>query len=180
MPSKNAVYWDSCVFLDRLKRKPERIAILEAITDAAASGDFIIVTSSVTLAEVIKVPELGTTLPEQVTTIQAFFENPWLSVRIVDEVIARSAAEIRRSSGLKTCDSIHIATAIRYGVPILQTYDGLNEDGSIKEGKFLLAFDEVFGEDPKLKIKVPSNPRPSPPTPSPGLFGEQNRLLNLD
>jgi hypothetical protein len=68
-------------------------------------------------------------------------------------------------------------------VPILQTYDGLNDDGSIKEGKFLLAFDEVFGDDPKLKIKAPSDPRPAPParpTPSPGLFGEQNRLLKLD
>lgn len=166
MPSKNAIYWDSCVFLDRLKRKPERIAILETITDAAENGDFIIVTSAITLAEVIKLPELGTSTQDQISTIETFFENPWLNIRIVDEVIARNAAEIRRSSGLKTCDAIHVATALKYKIPILHTYDGLNEDGSIKEGKFLLAHNEVFGGEPKLKIEVPSDPRPGTPASS--------------
>ena len=89
MPNKPAVYWDSCVFLDRLKRRSDRIGILEAITDAASAGDFLIITSSIAIAEVIKLPEIGLTTPEQVAAIEAFFENSWISVRIVDEVIAK-------------------------------------------------------------------------------------------
>ncbi len=96
MPSKRAIYWDSCVFIDRLQRRPDRIGILEEITDAAAAGDFLIVTSTVAITEVIKLPEIGLTTPEQVAQIEAFFENPWISIRIVDEVIARSAAELLR------------------------------------------------------------------------------------
>ena len=127
MPSKPSIYWDSCVFLDRLKRRPDRISILEATTDVAAAGEFIIVTSSVAIAEVIKLPEIGLTTSEQIATIEAFFENAWLSVRIVDEVIAKTAASLRRDYGIKTCDALHVATALRYGVPILYTYDGLAE-----------------------------------------------------
>jgi predicted nucleic acid-binding protein len=166
MPSKPAVYWDSCVFLDRLKRHTTRITLLESITDAAAAGDFMIVTSSVALAEVIKLPDIGLTPPEQVARIEAFFQNPWLSIRIVDEVIAKMAAEIRRTYGVKTCDAIHVATALRYQIPALHTYDGLADDGTIKPRPFLLAFDGVFGDGDKLRIELPSDPRP-PKQPEP-------------
>ena len=66
---------------------------------------------------------------------------------------------------MKTCDAIHVATAIRYGVPVLHTYDGLRDDGTIKDRPFLLAFDREFGKDTKLRIEVPSDPRPKPAEP---------------
>ncbi len=83
---------------------------------------------------------------------------------VVDEVIAKTAAALRRDHGIKTCDALHIATALRYGVPVLYTYDGLAEDGTtIKGHPFLLSYDGVFGGEEKLKIKVPKDPRPEPP-----------------
>ncbi len=161
MPNSGAIYWDSCVFLDRLKRRADRITVLEAITDAAASGDFLIVTSCVTLSEVIKLPDAGLTLPAQVATIEAFFENEWISVRVVDEVIAKAAAELRRLHGIRTCDAIHVATAVRYNLSTFHTYDGLNDDGTIKPRPALLAFDQQFGVNSKMRIVIPSDPRPA-------------------
>jgi len=106
MPSKFPIYWDSCVFLDRLRRHPDRIALLENITNGAAEGDILVVTSAVTKAEVIKLPELGLTPDEEVKTIADFFENPWINFRLVDPFVAEMAAKLRRDHGLKTCDSI--------------------------------------------------------------------------
>ena len=180
MPSKLAIYWDSCVFLDRLKRHKDRIGLLEKITDAAAAGHFLIVTSSVTIAEVIKLPTLPLMLQEQVKQIELYFENAWISVRIVDEVIAKAAAEIRREHGLKTCDAIHLATALHFKIPTFHTYDGLNEDGTIKDRPCLLAFDREFGVDAKMRIIIPEDPNPQPPPAQPNLFPEPARILHLD
>jgi hypothetical protein len=49
----------------------------------------------------------------------------------------------------------------------MHTYDGLNEDGTIKPAPWLLAFDRVFGDGDKLRFEVPNDPRPRPPEPPP-------------
>ena len=48
------VYWDSCVFIDRIQRTPGRIAVLEEITNAAEAHEIEIITSNFTIAEVCK------------------------------------------------------------------------------------------------------------------------------
>jgi predicted nucleic acid-binding protein len=185
MPNlKASIYWDSCVFLDRLKRHPQRIDVLEAITDAADAGDLLIVTSSITIAEVARLPDIDLTTDQQATTINAFFEHPWISVRFVDEVIAKEAQRLKRIEGVSTCDAVHLATALRYRIPVMHTYDGLMTDGTIAAKPKLLAFDKLLGDDPKLRIEPPSDPRPqpSPELPEePGLFPERDggRILEI-
>jgi hypothetical protein len=53
------VYWDSCVFIDRIEAKNlDRIDTLRAMTDAAERGERMIVTSALAMAEVVKLTAL--------------------------------------------------------------------------------------------------------------------------
>ena len=48
------VFWDSCVFIDRIGRTADKIEALEEITDAAEKKQVVIVTSLITLVEVLR------------------------------------------------------------------------------------------------------------------------------
>ena len=51
-PDVVLVYWDSCLFLDYLNATPNGVEIVSPLVALARSGDFEIVTSTISLAEV--------------------------------------------------------------------------------------------------------------------------------
>jgi len=117
------VYWDSCVFLDRIPQTPDRIEALRELTDRAQAGGLRIATSAFTMCEVAKVK--GVPLPEeQERLIVDFFDNPYIVLVQVDEFAARKTRElVRTHAGLKGRDAVHIASALLAGAPVLHTYD---------------------------------------------------------
>ena len=117
------VYWDSCVFIDRIQRTPARIELLESITNLAASGGLAIVTSTLTIVEVLRGPDSSVPTDAQAKAIKEFFENDWIVLRSVDRPIAERAADLRRAHRLKTADSVHVATALHNSVVDFHTYD---------------------------------------------------------
>lgn len=122
MPTET-IYWDSCVFIDRIQRTPGRIAVIEQITNAAERGDVVLVTSALTLAEVVKGPE-GLLPVEQEQLIIGLFENPYIRLRPVDRLVAEKAREVGRLCSMKPPDAIHVATAILASdVSVLHTFD---------------------------------------------------------
>jgi predicted nucleic acid-binding protein len=129
-------YWDSCCFIDLLSRTLGRIEDLETIRDAAEKGQARLVTSSFTLAEVIKTcgegqPELSKDDEELITDL---FTEPYVKVRAVDVEVARIAREVHRIGNTKPADSVHIATALLMKAHELHTYDDKdmrNRDGVI-------------------------------------------------
>ena len=129
MPSKKPafVYWDSCVFIDRIQRTPSRIDLVESITKYAASGDTLkIVTSILAIVEVLQGPDASLPTETQAKEIKEFFENDWIILRPVDRVIAEKAADLRRAykaHKLKAADSVHLATPIHNNVAEFHTYD---------------------------------------------------------
>jgi predicted nucleic acid-binding protein len=118
------IYWDSCVFIDRISRKPEKLAILEELTDNAHDGKIVIVASTLCIAETYKIGESGDSWTVQQGLINAFFQNPWIELHQVDSFIAEDAQEIAYLHKLKPPDAIHIATALRARVDLFHTYDG--------------------------------------------------------
>lgn len=57
MPNRPpAVYWDACCFIARIQREPDRIADLEQLTELAEDDKLRIVTSTLTIAEVLQEP----------------------------------------------------------------------------------------------------------------------------
>jgi predicted nucleic acid-binding protein len=146
-------YWDSSVFLAWLLPEPEREDMCRSVLRAAEEGELGIVTSALTLTEVIKLrgkPELKR---EHERRIADFFQNEYIILRNVDRFIALAAQRLVWEHNLAPKDSIHVATAIRWKVPVLDTFD----DGLIAlSGK--LAFDESNPSSPLLQITAPHQP----------------------
>ena len=125
------VYWDSCVFIDALQKTKGRYEALEPILDAAERGEIVLVSSFLTLAEVVKVQGAdadvsirGLSEAEVEQLIFGFFENPYIQLRPVDRLVTTQARVITRRFGVKPPDAIHIATAMLHPqVNTFHTYD---------------------------------------------------------
>jgi predicted nucleic acid-binding protein len=135
MPSKPpAVYWDACCFIGRIQRESDKIADLEQLTTLAEDGKLLIVTSTLTIAEVLYEPGNEGPDGKKIRLISTYFEHPWIVLRALDRRTAEMAADVRVVHKLKIADAIHVATALRWKVKFLHTYDNdhlLKKNGMI-------------------------------------------------
>lgn len=141
-------YWDSDCFLGWFKKnEPDKAADCQGVVQAAELGEAKIVTSALTLTEVIKLKNHPSLKAEDEAIIKKFFENDFIIIRNVDRFVAEHARElIWKYPHLKPKDSIHVATAIDSEVDVLDTFDG-----------DLLRLDGKIG-NPGLKITKPDMP----------------------
>jgi len=143
-------YWDSSAFLAWLLPEPDREDACRSVLRAAEEGEIEIVTSALTLTEVIKLKGKPELKREQEKKIAEFFQNEYIIVRNVDRFVALSAQRLVWDQNLAAKDSIHVATALRYKIPVLDTFDdqliGLS-------GK--LPFDAGNPTSPMLQITHP-------------------------
>lgn len=153
MPNEpERVYWDACVFIHRIQGTAGKIDLLEQLTDLAQKGKLKLITSALTITEVLRGPDPDAPDEEQAELIIAYFENEYIEVRPVDVMIAEYAARLRRKfKGLKAVDAIHVATAHFAKVAVLQTYD--HDDLLKRDGRMC---------DPPLAIREPAHPEAYP------------------
>ncbi len=141
---KDIVYWDSNCFLGLLNNEKDKIKCCQGVMKKAEAGELLIVTSALTLIEVIRMkgkPRLTSAVEK---TIRGFFENSFIYIQNVDRDVGLKARELMwRHNDLLPKDSIHVATAILRRVPKLHTFDG-----------DLLSLDGKYG-NPKLSICKP-------------------------
>jgi predicted nucleic acid-binding protein len=118
-------YWDSSVFLASIKNEPDRADICEEIINEARAGRCEIWTSAVTLTEVVKTrPRENPIDPKTESVIAAFFRNRFIRLVPLDvDIATRARRLIWDFPWLGTRDAIHIATAIRCEIPIIEHYD---------------------------------------------------------
>jgi predicted nucleic acid-binding protein len=154
-------YWDSVCFLAWLLPEAPRVPACRTVLNAAERGEVEIVTSALTLTEVIKLKGQPPLKIDQEKRIKGFFENDYIIVRNVDRFIGETARDlIWQFPALHPKDSLHLATAIRLGIPYLDTFD----DG-------LIALDgQVGNPGPKIgppqfsvQDELPLLPRKTPP-----------------
>jgi predicted nucleic acid-binding protein len=132
------------VFIHRIQRTEDYIVTLEQITQAAEAGKAQIITSAVTLAEVIKDADGNTLSDSDEERITALFDNGFTIIRPLDGFIGRKARELARYYGLKPVDAIHAATAMVTECPVIHTYDD----------RHLGKKDNQIG-NPRIRIKHP-------------------------
>jgi hypothetical protein len=188
------IYWDTCVFLAWIKGEscwPEDVTKgIEQIVEQNAAKEVILVTSVITLAEILQ----ANLTVEQKDKVAGIFRNPTLQLIDVDRRVAGKAATIRAAYDSRTFnpdgavksgsimgmgDSIHLATAVHFEVHEFQTLDGA---GRRKRRFDLLTLDgNVAGA--RLAIKTPQYvvpPQPlTGPVPEP-VHGAQLSLLRDD
>lgn len=128
------LYFDSCVFLAYLKGEKNREDVIETLFDEAAQGNLKILTSSLSIVEVLNIQGLKSPIPkEDRDTIRVLFANEWIVPKGVNRRLAEISQELVWEYGVKPKDGIHVATAMVYKVPTLYSYDkGLTKLGFLQ------------------------------------------------
>lgn len=117
-------YWDANTFIGFFNNEPDKVAACQTVLKAAQAGSVQIVTSAVTLAEVIKVKGQPRLKREAEETIRDFFKHSWIVIVECDRTLAVAARQLMWDHEfLDHKDAIHVATAIRAGVSQLDTFD---------------------------------------------------------
>lgn len=117
-------YWDACAFLGLLAEEPDKIDECNSVIRAAEKGEVRLITSAVTLTEVIKIKGSPRLKEEDEEKIRKYFENSYITVVNADRPLAEDARHlIWQFPKLDPKDAIHLATAIYAECPHLDTFD---------------------------------------------------------
>lgn len=136
-------YWDACTFLGWFMNEPEKVGKCKGVVKLAEDGELVIVTSALTLTEVIWLKNCPKLTKDSEKIISQFFEQDFISVRTVDRVIAEHARQLVWEHNIKPKDSIHLATALQLCMSVFDTFDSS-----------LIKLDGKLG-NPRLRIGQP-------------------------
>lgn len=123
LPPSGPIYLDANGFIYSVERIEPYRAFLEPLWLAAQAGQFEIVSSELTILETLVKP-----LREGDVALENLFRSLF-SAREVRLILATAplweeAARLRATTGLKTPDALHAATALTTGSTLFITNDG--------------------------------------------------------
>lgn len=116
-------YWDADCFLGWLQGEADKVDACRGVLEEASRGRLLIVTSALTIAEVLTVrgrERIGAAKRDRVT---AFFRHEYITVENVTRRIAEAARDVVWNHGIMAKDAVHVATALAAKVPVLHTFD---------------------------------------------------------
>jgi len=116
-------YWDSNVFLAVLEDDPIRAPKCKGVVEAIEKKEVKIVTSALTIAEVLYIKGHPKITREKSQKIIRFFESDAIILVNVDRKIAEMAREYIWDFGVHHKDAIHLASAIHAKIEIFDTFD---------------------------------------------------------
>lgn len=137
------IYWDSDCFLGWLQEEPSKVDLCRAGIDRAKRGEVLLVTSTLTLAEVLWMRGQPRISKDRAELVQRFFRRSYIRLRNVTRKTAESAQLLVWDHGIKPKDAVHVATAIEACVSVLETFDANLVKKTGKVG------------DPALTIRTP-------------------------
>src|SRR5205823_9206029 len=115
-------YIDTMTLIYTVERYPAYLPLLEPLWQAAQTGTIEIVSSELTLMEVLVGP-----LKSGNTTLETAFEQALLGTGMrllpITQPILREAARLRATTRLRTPDALHAATAQQAGCVLFVTND---------------------------------------------------------
>lgn len=109
-------YWDSCVFIAFLNRdtaEPKEGDIVEELLEEAREGNLLIVTSFMTLTEVVKLDGSKPKMAEDQKKLEKFFRHDYFEWVEFDREIAEAARRLMWNHPLSSKDAVHLASAAR-------------------------------------------------------------------
>lgn len=137
-------YWDSDCFLGWLQAEDGKIEPCRQVLNLAARGDVEIITSALTIAEVLHLRGHDPILADRRQQVIDFFKRSYIVPMSITRRIAEDSREFVWDHGVKPKDALHLATALVAKVDVFNTFD-LPLIG--KSGKL---------GDPALLIQIPS------------------------
>jgi predicted nucleic acid-binding protein len=137
------IYWDSACFLSHFHAEVGQVDKCDGVLQRAERGEVIIVTSALTLAEVLWMRGEPRLQKEKAELVRRFFRRSYIRVYNVSRKLAEAAQALVWDNGIKPKDAIHVATAIHLNADALETFDAK-----------LIGKSGVIG-DPLLLIREP-------------------------
>lgn len=121
--AREVIYWDANAFSGYLNDEHDKVAACGDVLTQAQAGHILIATSALTLAEVLYIkggPKLD---PSKRTKIEQFFKADYIAVRNVTRAVSNLARDVYWDHGIMPKDAVHVATAMMYKIPVLNTFD---------------------------------------------------------
>ena len=148
-------YWDSDCFLGWLQAEQDKEASCGGVLQAAEDGKVLILTSALTVAEVLALRNATPIPATERAKVEAFFRNDYIVVRNITRHVAEMAREYVWDHGVKPKDALHVATAIDASLELLNTFDRqlLRKSGLL--GNPRLVIEEPRWNEPKLPMDLP-------------------------
>ncbi len=115
-------YWDSACFLAMMKNEPQS-QHCDGVIQAAEAGEVLIVTSTWTLTEVIRIKGWDAMTATEDGVIRRFFERDYIALRAVTEEIGHLSRRLAWQQRYLPKDAIHVATALDAKCEVLDTFD---------------------------------------------------------
>lgn len=158
--AKDLRYWDANAFSGFLNGESDKMDDCLSVLKATEDGHVLIVTSALTLAEVLFIkggPKLD---PAKRKAVEDFFKADYISVRNVTRYVGELARDVFWDHGIKPKDAVHVATAVVHKLPILNTFDGdlLGKSGLIVNGHTLAIEKPHLPQQMEIDVKAPAGP----------------------
>jgi len=121
--SVEKIYWDSDCFLGHFQAEDGKVEKCDGVLQKAARGEVLIVTSALTLAEVLWMREQPKLPKGKAEIVQRFFRRSYIRIYNVSRKLSEAAQVLVWENSIKPKDAIHVATALHLGADALETFD---------------------------------------------------------
>ncbi|EQD27153.1 protein containing PilT protein [mine drainage metagenome] len=122
--ARQIVYWDSNAFLGLLNGEKDKEQACEDVWVAAERGLILIVTSTLTVAEVIYAKGASKLDPSKRPKVNNFFRAGHIAQKPLTRSIAELARDVVWDSGVMPKDAVYIATSAYFKIKEFHTFDG--------------------------------------------------------
>ena len=117
------IYWDSDAFLGWLQQEAGKVELCAGTLERAKGGEVVIITSTLTIAEVLWMRNAPRITLDKATAVRKFFRHSYFRLRNVTRSIAESAQDLVWHESIPSKDAIHVATALDAGASVFETFD---------------------------------------------------------
>ena len=121
--SQEIIYWDSDAFLGWLQEDDGKVDLCRATLERAQNGEVLLVTSALTIAEVLWLRGAPRITKDKADIVQKFFRRSYIRLRNVTRQVSESAQLLVWDHDIKPKDAIHVATALDARAVALETFD---------------------------------------------------------
>lgn len=116
-------YWDTTVTVAYLNNEQGRADTCQAILDSAERGEIKIVISALVIAETLRYKGKKPIGRDKREKVKEFFQRDYITVINIDRFVADLAQEIVWENNIPPKDAIHVASALKARVDVMETYD---------------------------------------------------------
>ena len=123
LPASGKIYLDANCFIYSVERIDPYRAVLDTLWQAVSVGQIIVVTSELTLLEVLVKPLKAGDFTTAGIFRTVLRHSPDVQMLPITQAVLEEAATLRATVGIKTPDALHAATALLSGCTLLITND---------------------------------------------------------